>query len=377
MASPDLTPYVDLSLYDKDEQEIYDAAILDMSYKVPEWVPKESNTEVVLLESMALEVAEAVFALNRLPGAIVEVLMRMYGIDRYIGAQPTTTITFTISTDAGLELPAGISVQLSLGDGLEPVVFTTTEALVIPAGSITGTVAATGDRFTADANGAAAGTSVDIIDSLIYLESAVLGSPVVDGADAETDEEWRDRAVARFGRLTETLVLPSHFTAAVLEDPTVKRAFTVDAYRPDVAGNPGDFPGYVTVCVLGQTGLLDASAKAAIQQSLDVAAQANLAVYVSDVQITPVDVTATVRYENGYTAAQVQQNVIDALTNYLSPDTWDWSSTVRRNELIALMSNADGVAYVDSLGTPTGDVALPGVAPLADAGTFTITAVAV
>lgn len=377
MVSPDLTPYVDLSLYDKDDQEIYDAAILDLSYKVPEWIPKEANTEVVLLEAMAMEVAESVFALNRLPGAIVEILMRMYGIDRYIGAQPVTDIEFTVATDAGIELPAGINVQLTLGDGLEPVVFTTTDALVIAAGETTGVIGAIGDRFTADANGALAGSPVDIVDSLIYLEQATLASDVTAGADAETDEEWRDRAVARFGRLTETLVLPAHFTAAVLENPVVLRAFTVDAYRPDVAGNPGDFPGYVTVCVLGQTGLLDQPTKDSLQQTLDVAAQANLAVFVSDVQITPIDVTATIRYEPGYTAALVEQNVTDALTAYLNPTSWDWSATVRRNELIALISGVDGVAYVDTLTVPAADVALPGVAPLADAGTFTLTSLAI
>ena len=59
-------------------------------------------------------------------------------------------------------------------------------------------------------------------------------------------------------------------------------------------------------------------------------------------------------------------NIVDALDTYLSPDTWEWGGTVYRNELIALIDQVAGVDRVVSLTTPATDLALTGVAPLAD-----------
>ena len=72
----------------------------------------------------------------------------------------------------------------------------------------------------------------------------------------------------------------------------------------------------------------------------------------------------------------VRQGVIDALQNYLSPDNWPWDAVVRRNELIALIENVDGVDYLHA-GHPTvpaGDIELTGMAPLVTYGTLNITA---
>jgi hypothetical protein len=86
-------------------------------------------------------------------------------------------------------------------------------------------------------------------------------------------------------------------------------------------------------------------------------------------------VTATVRALAGYTAGDVTANVTSALDACLSPDTWPWSATVRRTDLIALIENAEGVDYLLA-GHPTvpaGDVTLTGAAPLADLGTVALT----
>jgi uncharacterized phage protein gp47/JayE len=271
-----------------------------------------------------------------------------------------------VSDTAGHTLPAGMRAALPLGAGSDPVVFTTTAQLVIPAGSTSGTVAATGDRATVEANGFAAGVGLDLLDAVTFVERVVLGSAVTGGTDEEDDTAWFTRGVTRFSRLVETLVLPAHFTAAALERAElVSRATSIDNYDPGQAGAVGTHAGHVTVAVYGLGGVLTAAQREALRLQFDLQAQANLAVHVIDPTITDVTVTAQVVARPGYSLAQVETNVRAALTAYLSPEAWPWAGTVYRNELIALIDGVDGVLRVATLTAPNADLALPGVAPLA------------
>lgn len=376
MPSPDATPYVDLRLFDKDAQDVFEGALVNLQAYLPDWEPREGHTEVMLLESLALEVAESVFAINRLPGTILEVLMRLYGVDRDAGAPPTTTILFIASDDAGHTIPAGTRVALTVAGEEDPVVFATTAAVVIADGATTAVVAAVGDRNTDAVNGVAAGAPVDVVDAVVFVERAELASPPTGGTVEEDDETWFSRGVARFSRLVETLVLPRHFAAAALERPEVSRAFAVDNYDPNQAGSPGDHAGHITLSVYGDGGVLTADAKEIIRAAFDLQAQANLAVHVVDPTVSVVDVTAVLVAEVGYATADVEAAAVEALDAYLSPEQWPWSATVYRNELIALLDGVEGVARVDSITTPAADFTLAGVAPLADLGVATITVVA-
>lgn len=373
MASPDASPYVDLRLYDKDAQDVFEAGLLNLRSWLPEWEPREGHTEVLLMESMALEVAEAVFAINRLPGAVTEVLLRLYGVDRDLGSPPTATFTLTAVDTSGYTIPAELRIALPVSGGEEPIVFTTDTAVLIPAGQLTATVSATGDRNTDAANGTIPGTGVELLDSVATLETVELSSYVTGGADAEDDATWYARGVQRFSRLAETLVLPAHFVSAALERPEVTRAFAADNYDPNAGGVPGDNAGHVTVAVYGEGDVLSAAQLEVLRVLFDAQAQANLAVHVVNPSISTVNVTATVVGVPGYTVAQVQANVTAALAEYLSPEQWGWGSKVYQNELIALLDRVDGVERVTSITTPSGDLTLAGVAPLARLGAANIT----
>lgn len=380
MPSPDASPYVDLRLFDKDSQDIFESALINLQSYLPAWTPREGQTEVLLLESLALEVSEGVFAINRLPGAVMEVLMRLYGVTRDLGTPPTATLTFTVSDSNEHLLPAGTRAALALPNGEDPIVFTTTAPLLIAAGSTTGTVAAVGDRNTDAGNGTAAGTLLDLLDAVVYVERVQLGSTVGGGASEEDDAAWFDRGVGRFSRLVETLVLPRHFKAAALERPEVERAYAIDNYDPAVgpapaAGASGVNAGHVTVAVYGNGAALTTAQRDAIAVDFDAQAQANLAVHIVDPTITDVTVTSTVLAVAGYTVAQVQANVAAALAAYMSPMTWEWSGTVYRNELIALIDGVEGVQRVISIAAPAADLTIGGVAPLARFNPASVTTV--
>jgi uncharacterized phage protein gp47/JayE len=365
-ASPDATPYVDLRLFDKDSQDIFQAAIVALQAYLPEWEAREGHTEVVLLEALALEVSEAIFAINRLPGASLEALLRLYGIDRDEGQPPTSTLTITVSDTAGHTLPAGVRASLPTGAGGDPVVFTTTAQLVIPAGQTSGTVAAVGDRATAEVNGVIPGVALELLDAIVFVERVVNGDYVVGGTEPEDDAAWFSRGVVRFSRLVETLVLPRHFQAAALERADlVSRAVAIDNYDPGQAGAVGTHAGHVTVAVYGLGGVLTPVQREQLRIEFDLQAQANLAVHVIDPTITDVTINVTVVPKAGYSTVQVQNAVVAALTAYLAPASWPWAGKVYRNELIALIDGVEGVERVDTLTTPAADLTLAGVAPLA------------
>lgn len=372
MPSPDASAYIDLTIYDKEEQDLYEAAEANLQAALPTWIPREGNIEVLLLSAMAGIAAETVFAINRLPSGILEALLKLFGVERDDGSAPVADLTFTMVNNIGYTIPAGTEARLELAGGLDPVVFTTQTDLVIAAGQTSGTTSAVGDRFTDDANNTVSGTTLELMDSIIYVETVEMDAVTTGGTDPEDDTAYFTRGTTRFSRLSDTLVLPRHFTAYALEWPGVYRANTLDNWDGS-GGAPGDDPGHVTVAVYGNAGTISGGEKTALQTAMSNLSLVNLQVHVIDPTVTTVNVTATVKALSGYTSGTVQANVVAALQNYLDPSTWAWGTTVRYNELIATMSAVEGVDYVASLTTPASDTALSGHATLVDAGTLTIT----
>lgn len=375
MTSPDITPYVDLTLFDRSIQGIFQAALETAATKLPGWVPREGLTEVVLLEAQAVEISELVFAVNRVPGAVIEVLLRMFGLSPDVGAPAVATVRFTAADSLGHEVLAGTRLRVSLGSGVEPVEFTTDVGFVIPSGSNNAVVAVTATEGGQRAHGGQVGGGLELLDSLAFINTVVFVTAPAGGREAEDSVAFLDRGVLRLRRLVTTLVLPHHFTTAALEHPEITRATTLDNYNSDAgSGAVGSHPGHVTVAIAGAGGAVVPTAlKTTLLAEFEAGSASMLAVHITNPTITAVPVTVTVAKLAGFTNAQVIANVTAVLDAYLNPDAWAWSATVRRNELIARIDNAVGVDYVETLTAPAANVALAGVAPLADLGAVSVT----
>lgn len=371
MASVDLTSYVDLTLFDVDTQSLVERGIETIGVTFPEWDPRESDTEMVLLEALAVEASETVYAINRVPGAVVEVLLRLFGLTKDEGARATASATFTVQAGPERVIPSGTS--LTFGTGPDATAFATDVGLTIPAGATSGTVAITATDIGSTPNGTPAGTRLEVVDSIAYVDGAVLATDVAGGREPEADHDFLDRGTTMLSRLTTTLVLPEHFTAAALDDVRVSRAFTVDMYDPTQAP-PADRPGHVTVAVLGPDGVpLSGEVKAELESSLESMAIAILDVHVVDAPVTTVDIAVTVTRQPFYTDEQVEASVEAALRSWLDPDTWPYQAAVWRNEIVSVVDQAEGVARVVDVTTPTTDITLTGVGALVRAGTITVT----
>jgi uncharacterized phage protein gp47/JayE len=376
LPAPDLTGYVDLRIFDVSDQEVVDTALANLALNLPGWVPNEANIEVVILEALALQMAEGIVAVNRLPGAVVVAVLKLMGIEPDYGNPPNATATITFGDTLGHEVPGGTRIALTLDDGSTVVFLVEPPGVVVTAGNSSGVVSLIGDEFTAAANGTAAGAAMFMVDRLTFVDSVVLATDVADGRDPETDDEYRDRGVARLSRLSDALVVPRHFTAAALEDPDVAAALTLDNLDPQPGHVAGDDPGHVTVAVLGDGGApLSSGAKTALEESMEERAVAMLDVHVIDATIVAVPVTTTVVPTAGADFSTVETSVEDAIEAYLDPLTWQFGATIYLNEMISLIDRVDGVDRVVSvtLNGVAADFALTGIAAVPNAGTVTVT----
>lgn len=372
----DMSAYVDLRIYDQPDQDIIQTAIANTQLNLPGWVPREGNTEVVVIESLALEIAEAIVAINRLPGAVLQALLLLAGVDRDYGAAPVALATIYFGDLLGHTVPGGTRVLLRLGDGSTVTFLVEPPGLIVLPGADAGVVSLIGDTFTDAANGITAGNLLEMADPLPFVERVELLTDVTDGRDPESDDQWRDRGVQRLSRLSDALVIPRHFQAAALERPEVAAALAIDLYDPATGPAPGDNPGHITVAVLGDGGVaLSTEAKDAIEIDLEARAVAVLDVHVMDATVVVVPVATTVVPVDGVVWATVQANVQAAVAAYLDPLLWTFGSTIYLNEMISLIDQVQGVSRVVSV-TIDGVAAnktLSGVAALPDAGTVTVT----
>lgn len=373
----DFSQYVDLRLDDRDAALIYADALAWLTDQLPDWTPREGNIEVMLLQAMGYEVAEIIYAINRVPNAVVEIILKMYGLERDAGLQPTVTVEFTMADDTGHTIPAGTALVLDLGTFYQPVIFTTDVDLVIAPASTTGTVTATGDRYTSEANGTAIGTELTLYGTLIFADSAITTTEVAGGVEAETSDGYLIRGVQRLQRLSETYILPQSFLAGALEISYVKRATVLNNYDPandlDDNGPVGVDGGHVTVVVYGAGNAVSGPQKTELLEMFEAGAAANLSIHIADPTMNTQDVEVAIKALSTFDPAVVYASVITALENYLSAQTWGWGTTLRRFDLVGMLDAVEGVDYVETMTEPATDIALDGVAPLLEFGTLTVT----
>lgn len=375
----DLSAYVDLRLFDVTDQEVIAAAFAQLELNLPELELREGHMEAVILESIALEIAELIVAINRLPGAVVETIIQLVGVIRDVGAEPAATATVVAGDTVGHTIPAGTRVWLPLpsGDAVTFLIETDSngDEPTIAAGDTTVVVSLIGAEYTAVANGMPIGTVLELADPVPWIDTITLETAVAGGRDAENDDAWRDRGVTRLSRLTDALVVPSHFEAAALEDSSIGRALVIDVWDGS-GGAPGDDPGHITVCVLAADGtLLSAPVKAALEASMEDRSVATLDVHVIDATIDAIDVATTVTVLDGYEADLVEDAVTSALEAYLNPLAWRAGDTVRLYEVVSLVDRVEGVDHVITvlINGVAANHALSSASALPDADDITVT----
>jgi uncharacterized phage protein gp47/JayE len=373
----DLGAYVDLRIFDVPSQDLVDAMITMYGILNPGWVAREGNTEILIMETIALGIAENVATINRLPGAVVEAVLHLAGVDKDFGAPAQATATLNLADGLGYSIPTGTKFYLPLATGTVVFLSQAPDVQIAP-GNTSATVNLISQINTAAANGVASGTRLVLADQLTMVQTVALSSTVAGGRDPETDAQWRDRGVARLKRLSDALVVPRQFVAAVDEDVRIGRVMGIDLWDGSVSspGAVGSNPGHITLAVLDPTGLpLSTPDLLDIQTTIQAKAAAMLLVHVVNATLDTINVVATIRTAAGYLPATVAASVVAAVRDYVNPITWVAGGVLRHNEFVSVIDQVPGVDYVATvtLNTSSGDITASTPKALPQAGTVTVT----
>jgi hypothetical protein len=363
--SPDVKQYVDLTIFDENPVTILNDMLTTGRGLLPEWQPQVGQIEVVLAEAFAVRSAEVVNAINRIPAATTEVLLQLFGLTRSDGVKATATLSLTFTETA--TLPAGTEfLYVNSVTGVSYIFTLDADAsLTVTAETATGTFAVTAQTVGTAYNFSADGSSLTLLSrTATFLESASFSVSPSGGKNAESDEAYFSRAVTLLASYTSAATTANqvkYYASANKSYANRVGVFNRRRYRDrdTTADSYGFHDGSVLVAV-GQTVSNAASATAELTvsasnltdlyESLDERTPSGLTIDVMSAELAEIDVTATVQKKTGYTGSTVQTAITNALKAYIDPNAWDFDhSTVRRNEIIALIDGVEGVDYVSSL----------------------------
>lgn len=362
MASVDWTDYVDLTPYDVSAVDLFEDAISYAQQTLPAWVPEAGNIEVVVTEAVATIAARVIAAANRVPGAVVETLLKLFDIDRSDGIKATGTVSITAVDSVGYTVPAGTAVSYFPVDGTQPLTYILDNDVTIAAGSTTGTSTVTAQVVGTAHNKPSTGARLQVLATMPYVLSTSFSVAPSGGADAESDDEFFDRAVTTLASYSSALVTENQISTYVLTNyPTVHRCKTYSRRRSaDRDTTDGDYTthdGYALVVLTKENDdindtsdvSLTASELQEIEDDLEDRTVSSLEVELANAQLISIDVSASFNVLPTYLTSAVEDAVTAALQNYLNPNTWDWDSVVRANEIVVLIDQVPGVDYVSSV----------------------------
>lgn len=117
-----------------------------------------------------------------------------------------------------------------------------------------------------------------------------------------------------------------------------------------LATGAADEPGYIVIFLSDENGdSLSSADMTTISNDVVAKTVAGLTIGITAPIIVDITATVTIRTETGYSVLVVQDAVDAYITELLSPAGWDWSSRIRKNQVIARITDIAGVDYVSSL----------------------------
>lgn len=365
MTSPDVSRYVDLSIYDDNPASSLNDILSHIRGTLPEWSPRAGQIETVLAEAIAVRSAELSAAINRVPSATAEVLLKLFGLERSDGAKATATltITFTDSDVVARTLPQGSEFIYYSASSGKSFTYTLDEDFTL-SGTLSGTAAVTAKSVGSSYNLVATGQNLIIVNGSSFFSSAVFATNPSGGSDAESDDQYFTRGAALLASYTTASTTASQIKAYV--GSTKSYADRVEVYnrrryrdRDTTGVSYTTHDGYALIAVAGfvtsnATAATDvvvgASNLADLYNTVTDRAPAGLIVDVMSAELAAVDVTIDLKAKFGYVFASVEAAVLEALREYLNPNTWDWGQNrVRINEIISLVDTVEGVDYVETV----------------------------
>lgn len=227
MASPDFSPYIDLTIYDKAPGDVYyDAISYAQTVALPEFNPRAGSIEDALLQAFSYATSELVGSINRVPNGLMEGILNLYGFERVQSLSSRITIAVEMYSDSGTTIPAGALFSHEI-DG-ETLFFATVLDLVINSGDTTGSVEAE-CLTTGTIAEISTGTVLTPISGVAGVVSALSSGTMTQGQDEETDISYFTRGaifLASRSNSVATATQMQNFLGAY--SPEIQRAYVSD-----------------------------------------------------------------------------------------------------------------------------------------------------
>lgn len=359
--------------------------ILDgLAARLPGWEPYPGAPEVALAEEMGREISIlAELAVASIATAVAGIGETVFGVAA-LQAEPAQLQVQLTLTEAATLGPEFVVVGTT-GAGIDTA-FSLTELTGYPAGVSTATFTAV--IAGADGNGVPIGY-LTIATASATVNDATATTASAGGRDDETLDAYLDRLTSTLATLRLGGVRADDLAVLARSVDGVHRAAAVDLYDPSDPDTPAERTATVfPIDAAGQP--VAAGVKADLQEYLEQLREVNFIIHVEDPTYAAITITYTAVADSGSIPAGVKTEIDVALARHLSPANWGatdqdpqaWiqKPVVRYNDIIRLIGNVPGVAYVGSVtingGTanvvldPDGAAALPAAA-LTITGTVT------
>lgn len=352
-----------------DEDNVSDRIVAGLVDRLDGWEAYEGAPEVALAEEIGRETA----VLNQsmidvLDLAVAGMGETAFAFPAFQGAAATIPVSIELNA-AGTIVPAGFFVT-ALNDAGEEVAFELAEDLAAPATTVAATLRATevGDF----ANAIPAGP-LTIITATSNVNAVTATGPSANGADAELIEDYLDRLVDFLSTLRPGGVTATDLAALARSVPGVHRAIAVDLYDPAIPLVESERTA--TVFPVDETGhQVPGPVATQLRAVLEAAREVNFVIHVEPPTYTTVAIAYSVIADADESPAAVKTEVDAALTDMLTSwgstadddQAWGEKTTMRIFDVVRVIGQAPGVAYVDTLtlnGTAA-DLTLAGPAAL-------------
>lgn len=268
-------------------------------------------------------------------GPILDYLGELLGVSRLAASAAQTTIRFSLDaarTD-DIAVPAGTRVQTTDGN----IVFATTNAATITAGSLYVDAIAAAETNGAAGNGYLAGAVATLLSTLDGVTSAVNTTTTYGGQDAESDERLRARIV----------LAPEAFAAA---GPSgAYRYWTMSAHQSIIdAAVLTPYPGLVAIYPLTESGVLTSEIASLVLVEVTAVKRRPITdqVVVREPTAVPFAIAASLVLFSWANATTVRTAVDTAMASYTASMSAALGLPLVPSKIIATLQNISGVQSV-------------------------------
>ncbi len=242
------TGYINLPVV-TDSDVLIQQAIANIQDAIPGWVPREGNLEVLLIEQIALLVAEAATVASDVPDTIFAYFGSLVGVNPLPGASETIKVLWTLANPAagspGYQIPAGTIAGFYFSGAAYQ--FQTVQDVLIPTGSKTATVTmqAIIPGVAYDLDTLAASSTLNLATQFLNTEypdplistiqltaTPATDTTLVRGVDPETTPAYLDRLNTELQLLAPRPITPNDYSFFAQNVASVFRALSFDGVNP-------------------------------------------------------------------------------------------------------------------------------------------------